>query len=63
MVAIRLYIQNIIDEINTAGKQAKNDESQKRAFQRSEDEELPIKYQGGKDKGIFGPLMRTHGFE
>jgi len=38
-------------------------ESQKRAFQRSEDEELTIKYQGGKDKGIFGPLMRTHGFE
>jgi len=63
MLSVLFNINQIIDEIDTARDQAKEQKSQTGAEKGVGVEQLQIKYQCGKDKDVFCPLLGSHRFQ
>jgi hypothetical protein len=63
MLAVGFDIGQVVEDINSAGDKAKQEESRNRPRERDELEQLLVEDQREKHKAVLRPLARAHGFE
>jgi hypothetical protein len=62
MLAIRLDVRQVIDDVDRAGKQTEDQESEQRWDRRFHIRQFLIKDEGSKQDEVFHPLVGAHGF-
>jgi len=62
MLAIRLHIGDIVEQIDRAGDQAKQKETFKRFYKCRGMKQLFVEDQREEDKAVLCPLAGAHGF-
>ncbi len=60
MFSIRLDINDVIEDVNAAGSEPKQEKSDNRVNQAGDVDQLLVKNHGCQEEYILGPLAQTH---